>query len=135
MCGGHPEWVTNPTRRVAMRVRALLLAACFLFVAVGPAEGGTRYVVRWGDTLTAIAHNHHVGLKRLARRNHLAVSGILRAGTVLIIPGHGSGAGGRRAAVYIVRPGDTLTGIAHRFGTSLRILARRNHRPPYAVLV
>ncbi|MGN6378095.1 MAG: lytic transglycosylase [Gaiellales bacterium] len=59
--------------------------------------------------------------------------GILRAGAVLVIPGHSSG--GPRTAVYIVRPGDTLTGIAHRFGTSLRILARRNHRPPYAVLV
>ena len=116
-----------------MRLRAPLLAACILLVAAGPAVGVTRYTVRWGDTLTAIAHNHGVGVWRLARRNHIRVRGILREGTVLVIPG--SGSHGRRIATYTVRPGDTLSGIAARFGTSLAALARRNHRPPYATLV
>ena len=69
-----------------MRLRAPLLAACILLVAAGPALGVTRYTVRWGDTLTAIAHNHGVGVWRLARRNHIRVHGILREGTVLVSP-------------------------------------------------
>jgi LysM repeat protein len=105
-------------------------------VAAGPALGVTRYTVRWGDTLTAIAHNHGVGVWRLARRNHIRVHGILREGTVLVIPGTAHRhVRARRTASYTVRPGDTLSGIAARFGTSLGALAQLNHRPPYATLV
>jgi LysM repeat protein len=118
-----------------MRLRAPLLAACILLVAAGPALGVTRYTVRWGDTLTAIAHNHGVGVWRLARRNHIRVHGILRAGSVLVIPGSRRHVHVRRVATYTVRPGDTLSGIAARFGTSLGGLARLNHRAPYATLV
>jgi LysM repeat protein len=117
-----------------MRARATIVAtACILALGAAPAAGATRYTVRWGDTLTGIARSHHVGLLRLARRNHLRVSGILWAGTVLVIPG-----GGRPAAhtsIYVVRTGDTLTGIASRQGTSLLALARLNRRPPYATLL
>jgi LysM repeat protein len=56
---------------------------------------------------------------------------------VLVIPGGHAHARARvrRIASYTVRPGDTLSGIAARFGTSLGALARLNGRPPYATLV
>jgi len=121
-----------------MRMRATLVAACLLALAASPAAGATRYTVRWGDTLTGIARAHHVGLLPLARRNAIPVYGILRAGSVLIIPG-GSGGHTRhrhlRLGIYVVRFGDTLTGIAHRHGMTLEALARLNHRHPYAILV
>jgi LysM repeat protein len=121
-----------------MRMRATLVAACFLALAVSPAAGATRYTVRWGDTLTGIARAHHVGLLRLARRNGIPVYGVLRAGRVLVIPGRsGAHRPGHhlRTGIYVVRFGDTLTGIAHRHGMTLGALARLNHRRPYAILV
>lgn len=121
-----------------MRMRATLVAACFLALAVSPAVGATHYTVRWGDTLTGIARAHHVGLLRLARRNGIQVYGILPAGRVLIIPaGSGANRPGHhlRTGIYVVRFGDTLSGIAARHGMSLGALARLNHRRPYAILV
>ena len=105
-----------------MRRRIAALAATTLALAgAAPATARTHYVVRYGDTLTAIARDHGVGLRRLARANHRRVNGILRAGSVLVIPGRSSGGG-----TYTVRWGDTLSGIGARFGVSVDALARAN---------
>jgi LysM repeat protein len=98
-------------------------AIVLALLAAPPAEAG-RYVVRWGDTLTWIAQDHHVGLKRLAHMNHRDPYGVLVAGTVLRVPG--SAAAGRAKAHYTVQWGDTLTGIAGRYHVGLRRLARAN---------
>jgi len=123
-----------------MRMRATLMAACILALGAGQASGATRYTVRWGDTLSGIARTHHMGLLRLARRNGISVYGVLRAGSVLVIPGpsghrHATRRHHLRLGIYVVRPGDTLTGIAHRHGMMLNALARLNHRRPYGILV
>jgi N-acetylmuramoyl-L-alanine amidase len=105
-----------------MRLRIAALAATTLALAgAAPAAARTHYVVRYGDTLTAIARDHGVGLRRLARANHRPVNGILRAGSALVIPGRASGGG-----TYTVRWGDTLSGIGARFGVSVDALARAN---------
>jgi LysM repeat protein len=115
-----------------VRVRTIIVAAaCLLAPISASAEAANRYTVRWGDTLTGIARAHHTTLWKLARMNGLRPYGILRAGTVLRVPGHG----GSRLTTYVVRPGDTLTWIAERHGTSLTALARLNHRTPYALLL
>jgi peptidoglycan hydrolase-like protein with peptidoglycan-binding domain len=41
----------------------------------------------------------------------------------------------RTYRLYVVRPGDSLTAIAHRFGVSLGALARANHLDPSHVLL
>ncbi|TML90284.1 MAG: LysM peptidoglycan-binding domain-containing protein [Actinobacteria bacterium] len=41
----------------------------------------------------------------------------------------------RRFRIYVVRPGDTLTKIAHAHGTSLRVLARANKLDPSRYLL
>ncbi len=116
-----------------------------LLIAVDPAQAATTYRVRWGDTLTWIAQDHHIALSRLAHVNGVDPYGVLVEGTVLRIPHprHSSGAGrvreGQRAAAggrhYTVRWGDTLTGIAARNGTPLLRLARINGLDPYGVLL
>ena len=117
-----------------MRLRIAAIAATTLALAgAAPAAARTHYVVRYGDTLTGIARAHGVGLRRLAHANHRRVNGILRAGTVLVIPGGpSSSAGGGR---YTVRWGDTLTGIAARFGVSVDRLARMNRISPHGLLL
>src|SRR6185437_5051533 len=112
-----------------MRLRIAALAATTLALAgAAPAAARTHYVVRYGDTLTGIARAHGVGLRRLAHANHRRVYGVLRAGTVLVIPGGRSSPPGGR---YTVRWGDTLTGIAARFGVSVDRLARLNRISPH----
>jgi N-acetylmuramoyl-L-alanine amidase len=108
-----------------VRFRALAVGAAILLalLAAPPAFAG-RYVVRWGDTLTWIAQDHHVGLKHLARMNHRKPYAVLVAGTVLRVPG--SSSSGPARAAYTVQWGDTLTGIAARYHIGLRRLARAN---------
>jgi LysM repeat protein len=114
-----------------MRHRIATLAAAGLTLAVAaPAAARTHYVVRYGDTLTGIARAHGTSLHRLARMNHRRVNAILRAGTVLVVPG---GAHGRPHG-YRVRWGDTLSGIAARYGVSVTALARSNHMRTSGIL-
>ena len=114
-------------RRTIVALATLTLA----LAAAAPAAARTHYVVRYGDTLTGIAHAHGISLERLARLNHRRPYAILQAGTVLVVPG------GRphRGRAYRVRFGDTLSGIAARFGTTVERLARRNGLAPRGILL
>jgi N-acetylmuramoyl-L-alanine amidase len=114
-----------------MHRRITTLAAIGLaLVVAAPAAARSHYIVRRGDTLTAIARAHGMGVRRLARINHRRVNGILVTGTVLVVPGAAHG----RPATYHVRWGDTLSGIAARFGVSVEAVARANHMRPSAIL-
>ncbi|MEA3456866.1 MAG: LysM peptidoglycan-binding domain-containing C40 family peptidase [Campylobacterota bacterium] len=48
------------------------------------------YKVRKGDSLSSIAHKHHVSLAKLRKTNHLSKNHLLRVGTKLQIPGKSS---------------------------------------------
>jgi LysM repeat protein len=102
-----------------------------------------EYVVRLGDTLSAIAARSGTSPARLAALNGLSLNGILLAGRKLTLPGGGSGtttdistdseaSGG---GFYIVRLGDTLSAIAARSGTTVAHLAAINGLDPSRVLV
>jgi LysM repeat protein len=118
-----------------MRRRTAALAATALALAAAPtAAARTHYVVRYGDTLTAIARAHGVTLRHLARMNHRRAYAVLPAGTVLVVPGHRHG-GARHPRTYRVRWGDTLTGIGARFGIGVDRLARANGLSPHGVLL
>jgi LysM repeat protein len=88
-----------------------------------PASAG--YKVRWGDTLTGIAAAHGTTVSALAGANGLDPARILVEGTVLSVPADGAGGSGGSGS-YMVQPGDTLTGIAARYGTSVSALVRAN---------
>jgi LysM repeat protein len=121
-----------------MRHRASLgaasVAASLIFAA--PAAAHSSYVVRWGDTLTGIAARAGIPLGQLARDNGLDPDAVLVTGRALRVPGgdgdHGpTGASGGR---YAVRPGDTLSAIAARAGSSVAALAAENGiRAPYVI--
>jgi N-acetylmuramoyl-L-alanine amidase len=114
-----------------MRHRIVTLAAIGLVLTVAaPAAARTHYVVRYGDTLTGIARAHGTSVRQLARMNHRRVNAILPAGTLLVVPGGGH----PRARTYRVRWGDTLSGIAARYGVGVERLARANHLRPAGIL-
>jgi LysM repeat protein len=98
-----------------------------------------HYQVRWGDTLTGIAARFHLSVSAVRSMNP-SVGAYLLAGTWLALcSGCGAsrgyavpaGAGGPAPAAsgtrYVVQPGDSLTAIAARYGTTVSALAAANH--------
>ena len=83
----------------------------------------TTYSVKSGDTLWEIARRFNVGMDALRSANGLR-GNTIRPGQELNIPG---GSGGGSVTTYEVRRGDTLSGIASRFGVSTRDLQNWNN--------
>jgi LysM repeat protein len=103
------------------------------------------YRVRLGDTLSAIAAEHGVGLQQLAAANGLDPAGVLLAGTSLRLP---TGAGTTTATApspgapttsasggRLVNPGETLWGIAAANGITPASLAAANGLSPEAHII
>ena len=102
-------------------VLAVLLLTGFAVFAL--ADSGQIYVVKPGDTLWGIAQRFGVSRYTLAQANGISPRAYVYVGQRLVIPGRSAPTASR---VYVVRRGDTLSGIAARFGVSLSALARAN---------
>lgn len=106
---------------------------------------GNRHVVRRGETLTKIAARYGVPVSELASINGLRTTSKVRSGRSLTIPVSGtqsassgekpatvlrassSGSGsGAHVATYKVRRGDTLSGVARKYGMTTANLAELN---------
>lgn len=92
------------------------------------------YTVRYGDSLTNLALRYGVSVAHLARMNNISPTRWLYRGQVLLLPGApgqgpaaqtGSGAAARDR-FYTVRPGDSLTILAQRYGISVARLMSMN---------
>ncbi len=142
----------NPTRiarRYGIRLSDLLAAnglSTKARLSVGqvlkipaPRSGDYRHVVTRGQTLSGLAKRYGVPLSELARVNDLSTRARLKRGQSLLIPGatvspssthrsksvQKSTSGAPR--VHLVKRGETLSGLAKRYGVSLSELARINH--------
>jgi N-acetylmuramoyl-L-alanine amidase len=107
-------------------------------------SGSGGYVVRPGDTLSAIAARYGTTAAALAAANGMSVDGLLLAGRSITVPGGASTASVSTEDVsapvsssggYLVRSGDTLSGIAARYGTSPEALAAANGMSVNSVLL
>ena len=94
--------------------------------SLGP--GGT-YVVQRGDTLSTIALRYGVTTWTLMQANGLFSASLIFVGQQLFIPGVDLATSATRpgSTTYVVRPGDTLSEIARRHGTTAFALARMNN--------
>ncbi len=95
---------------------------------VSVASGGS-YAVQRGDTLTRIALRRGVTVTALMHANGIANPNAIYVGQRLVIPGAAGAASAPVSATgdtYVVRPGDSLSKIAQRFGITSADLARLN---------
>ncbi len=117
--------------------------------AAATASGPRSHTVQPGDTLYAISRTYGVAVDDLRQWNGLPADGLIRIGEVLTvgeIPTTDDATGGApvpalpadeapsppsgaRDETYVVQPGDTLTAIAARFGTTAIALGRLNDLP------
>lgn len=112
--------LTNPNR---------IYAGQRLLIPAGPVDNppsGGVHVVRYGETLSGIAFRYGVTVNALVQANALVNPNRIYAGQRLQIPTGGT-PDPRPGSYYTVRYGDTLSGIAWRYGTSVWSIAAANN--------
>jgi len=102
--------------------------------------GSGNYTVKPGETLSEIAERYGTSVQRLMQLNGLRSPQDLWAGSRIQVPGaaparpSGGGGGTRTTTVnanYTVKPGETLSELAERYGTSVqRLMELNNLRGP-----
>lgn len=101
--------------------------------STGTTGGSTTYTVQAGDTLAAIARRFNTTVEELVRLNNIANPNVLSLGQQLIVPAAGSTAPATgdtpsgQGQTYVVQSGDTLLGIARRFGVTMAQLQEANN--------
>ena len=99
-----------------------------------PTSGNTTsgvHIVQRGENLFRIALRYGMTAQTIAAANGIANTNHIYVGQRLLIPGHGNtpptpGQPTPSGQTYTVRRGDTLSGIARRYGVSMWALARAN---------
>lgn len=101
-------------------------------VVTSSAQRGSylSYRVKPGDTVGALAQRHGITAEELMAVNGISNPRRLRLGSRIRIPREGGHRHGRRSQrgpkTYTVKAGDTLSGIAARFGTTVAALKSAN---------
>lgn len=90
-----------------------------------PQPTETTYTVVAGDTLSGIASRYGTTYQELARINNIDNPNLIYAGQVIKIPTSGTNSTSN-VITYTVKKGDTLSGIASRYGTTYQKIAQDN---------
>lgn len=85
-------------------------------------------VIQQGDTLSGIANEYGTTVATLVELNNIQNPNLIYAGSSLIVPVNGNISTGSKGLItYTIQSGDTLGGIASRYGTTVAILADLNN--------
>lgn len=112
---------------------ALLIITGSQVVAAAPnlqsGGGNVVHYVAWGDSLSGIAARYGVSVEAILRQNGLSNPDLIYIGQPLVIP-YGGPAGPVNmgcANYHVVRTGDTLSGIAWEYNTTIYQLLQVNN--------
>ena len=127
---GMPSWVQSNTYKVQeVSDSKLLLGGIMSWINARDVEivsvtnniSSSYYIVRYGDTLSGIASRYGTTWQNLQRLNGLNNPNWIYPGQRIRVAGTVSA-----KRTYKVRYGDTLSGIAYRYGVNVYTLARNN---------
>lgn len=111
---------------------ALGLALVLVVLISPPAHADEVVIVQPGDTLSGIAVRYGTTVQALMAANGLSNPDFIYVGQRLRLPGTSGGGGaysGGGGGVHLVAPGQTLSQIAARYGTTVAALVRANGLP------
>lgn len=98
------------------------LAVCGgILLGAGTAEADATYTVKSGDTLSDIAERTGQSVSELAQKNGISDINHLSVGQVIETDDTSE------SGTYTVKSGDTLSGIAEKYGTTVDRLMQLNH--------
>ncbi len=132
---GIPE---DETPLIAVGQEILLPAIAEDVRVVRPSR---TYVVQPGDSLGLIAEAHNVTLEALQAANYLPSADNIFVGQELVIPGQAVAMKSQRIGpprrgfrYHLVRPGETLSGLALQYNTTPGAIVRYNDLPDTATV-
>ncbi|QHW38188.1 LysM peptidoglycan-binding domain-containing protein [Staphylococcus ursi] len=123
-------------------IAALLGTTAAATALTAHADASTTYRVKAGDSLWSIATKHNITIAQLKQRNGLT-SNLIFPNQVLNISGGSSTTrsttqrsshSSASSTVYTVRYGDTLSGIAARYGTTYQNIMKWNGLNNFLIL-
>ena len=127
---GRPQRarLTPRGRRLARLAKVVGTPLLVAGLVTAGSPGWGLYTIRSGDTLSDIAARYDTTVARLVKVNRLPGNGnMIYAGETLKVPGAGgSSSGSTSGRGHLVVRGDTLSGIAARYGVSQQALASAN---------
>jgi LysM repeat protein/soluble lytic murein transglycosylase-like protein len=126
-----PAVTANIINARATRPIAMLMPTADIAKPPRPKGERTVYTVQAGDSLTAVATRYGVDVDDVANWNQMARNANLMTGTPLYLYGVKTPT---KPTSYVVQAGDTLSGLATRFGLSNQQLADYNDLSPSANL-
>ena len=122
-----PKSELSPAARAAQVAARLATAAEAQAVAVAQASVPATYTVRSGDTVSAIAARYGLATASVLAVNGLGWKSLIFPGQVLKLSGASSTAPVvSRPTRYTIKRGDTISGIAERYGLSTQGLLSLN---------
>ncbi|MCZ2402346.1 LysM peptidoglycan-binding domain-containing protein [Paenarthrobacter sp. Z7-10] len=140
-----PATLIHPGQKIRLNGHSAAPTAPAHTAAPAPRpSAGASYTVKPGDTISAIATRHGLGVSSVLRLNGLSASSIIYPGQSIRLGGAGGAAPAPRAAPvqhaapapaaapsssagrYTIKSGDTLTSIAARHGLTLAALMHAN---------
>lgn len=125
-----------PKSRLIQLLAAILIAAQVALCALPvQAASPTTYIIQRGDTLSLIAQRYNTTVRAIAELNGIVNPNLIYAGQRLLIPNAGDSPSAP-TQIHLVQPGETLTRIASRYGTTvLAIVAANDLADPSLIFV
>ncbi|MDD2061229.1 transglycosylase SLT domain-containing protein [Pseudomonas sp. GD03860] len=124
----------KPEELLSLQPKKAVFEAALAEASAPTATRNTRYRVKRGDSLGAIAKANKVSVKDLQRWNKLSGHS-LKAGQTLVMQGAQpvQGKNSKKPTQYKVRKGDSLYLVAKRFNVEMQHLKRWNPRSGHAL--